>query len=66
MDATTNPTPHYVRCKDATLVRDTLTVGTVYECQGEQDGMYLVAGLWLTRGRFEPATFEDWIRSKSA
>lgn len=56
--------PQYVRCKDATLVRDLLTVGAVYECSGEQDGLYFVKGKWLTRGRFEPATFEDWIRSK--
>ena len=58
-------TPQYVRCKDATLVRDLLTNGSVYECQGEQDGMYFVKGKWLTRGRFEPATFEEWAKDRS-
>ena len=53
--------PQFVRCKDNTLVRDVLTVGRIYECGGEQYGNYLVAGYWLTRGRFEPATIQDWI-----
>lgn len=60
------PHPAFVRCKDATLVRDLLTVGAVYECQGEQDGMYLVKGLWLTRGRFEPATYADWVSDRGS
>lgn len=41
-----------------------LDVGRVYECQGEQDHNYLVAGKWLTKGRFEAATLQDWIASK--
>lgn len=55
--------PPFVRCKDATLVRDLLTVGAVYECQGAQDHNYFVKGKWLSQGRFEPATFEEWARS---
>lgn len=37
-----------------------LTVGAVYECQDEQDHNYFVKGKWLSRGRFEPATYEEW------
>jgi hypothetical protein len=61
----TKPVPQYVRCKDNTLVRDLLTAGAVYECSGEQDHNYLVAGKWLSRGRFEPATFEEWAKDRS-
>lgn len=53
--------PDYVRCRDNTLVRNLLDVGHIYECQGEQDGNYLVKGKWLSRGRFEPATYQDWM-----
>lgn len=53
--------PRFVRCKDATLVRDVLTVGRIYECQGDDGwGNYNVAGKWLTRGRFEPVTSAEW------
>jgi hypothetical protein len=52
--------PSYVRVKDASLVRSILTEGRVYECKGVQDDNYLVAGLWLHRGRFEAATYQDW------
>ncbi len=58
-------TPQFVRCKDSTLVRDVLTVGRVYECSGEHYGNYLVAGLWLTKGRFEPATYADWANDRA-
>ncbi len=59
-----NNAPQFVRCKDNTLVRDVLTVGRVYECSGEHHDNYLVAGLWLTKGRFEPATYHDWATQK--
>lgn len=52
--------PSYVKCKDNTLVRDLLTIGRVYECRGEQDHNYFVQGKWLTKGRFVPATYEEW------
>lgn len=52
--------PRFVKCKDNTLVREVLTVGRVYEVEGERYGNYLVAGQWLTKGRFEPATITEW------
>jgi hypothetical protein len=58
-------TPSFVRCKDNTLVRDLLDVGRVYECSGAQDHNYLVVGKWLSQGRFEVATIEDWIKDRS-
>jgi hypothetical protein len=61
-----NKHPPFLRCKDNTLVRGLLTVGQVYECSGEQDHNYFVAGKWLTKGRFEPATFEEWLIQKGA
>lgn len=45
-------TPRFVRCKDNTLHQERLTVGEVYEVNGEQYGNYLVCGLWLTKRRF--------------
>jgi hypothetical protein len=57
--------PAFLRCKDNTLVRSLLTVGQVYECSGEQDHNYFVAGKWLTKGRFEPATIADWIAQRA-
>lgn len=52
--------PSYVRVKDASLVRSILMEGRIYEVKGAQDDNYLVSGLWLHRGRFEPATYADW------
>ncbi|MCK1322130.1 hypothetical protein IVA94_14760 [Bradyrhizobium sp. 156] len=45
-------TPRFVRCKDNMLHQERLTVGEVYEVNGEQHGNYLVRGLWLTKRRF--------------
>ena len=59
--------PSFVRCKDATLVRDVLTVGQIYECSGtDGHGNYQVKGLWLTKGRFEPATYAEWAAQCAA
>ena len=57
--------PQYVRCLDNTLVRDVLKVDRIYPVRGEQDGNYLVEGKWLLRGRFRPATAQEWMEQGS-
>ncbi|WP_448043762.1 hypothetical protein [Bradyrhizobium liaoningense] len=43
------------------MARELLDVGRIYEVGGEQYGNYLVAGHWLTKRRFEPATLDEWL-----
>lgn len=62
---TNQPRPLFVRCKDNTLVRTLLTVGAIYEVTGSDGyGNYRVRDKWLTKGRFEPVTFTEWLESR--
>lgn len=53
--------PAFVRCKDASLVRATVQVGRVYQVQDVEQYNYRINGVWMLKGRFEPATYEDWM-----